>query len=76
MTLLSYKTGNGRSRSMEGPAHLLAPLGFLMEFSFHTSVHRIVEQTYTFISSKAPLGMFAADSVWMSLFSPSASRGQ
>lgn len=55
--LLSYKTGNGRPHGMEGPAHLLAPFGFLMAFSFHTSVHRIVEQTYIFISSKVPFGM-------------------
>lgn len=42
---------------MEGPAHLLAPFGFLMKFSLYTSVHGIVEQTYIFISSKVPFGM-------------------
>lgn len=57
MNLLSYKNENGRSNSMEGTAHLLAPFGFLMEFSFYTSVHWIVEQTYIFISSKVPFGM-------------------
>lgn len=42
---------------MEGPAHLRAPFGFLMEFSLYTSVHWIGEQTYIFISSKVPFGM-------------------
>lgn len=68
MTLLSFKTENGRSRSMEGPAHLLAPFGFLMEFSFHTSVHRIVEQTYIFYFVKSAIWHVTTDSLSMSLF--------
>lgn len=57
MNLLSYKNEDGCSNNMEGPAHLLAPFGFLMKFSLYTSVHWIVEQTYIFISSKVPFGM-------------------
>lgn len=57
MHLSPYESRHGHSDRVEGPAHLLAPFGFLMEFVLHTSVHWTGEQTYVFISSEVPFGV-------------------